>query len=311
MASSFCQESPQLEWYKIRDLFFGENDIPLVLQLAASCSHPDARWLADVCSKKDVKTKEEAKQVFLARGENDARALCFAWLLSGWFEQLDTSRLRRSAEMGYAFAQSELACRVHGQRCLEFAQLAAFQGERDGFYWLGCCFRDGQAGEVDMERAKENLLIASNQGHARAMVELGKLVDGCERWSLWGRAAACGNPMNFLSDFPIQVKSFISGSGSAAVMFVIGQALHGHVHMDARAIFKETWQFDSLIEPAKQAIAFYEGQIKATRDAIHSWIQVGLRMKLVKDVRKVIAKMIWEARGEALYEGVCYNFGRK
>ena len=96
----------QLEWYKIRDTFFGHNfvskNVPLAIELAASCQHPDARWLVEACAGKDVDTKEDAKRVFSALGQNDARALCFAWILG---DRRDLTSLRRSAELGFAFAQ--------------------------------------------------------------------------------------------------------------------------------------------------------------------------------------------------------------
>jgi hypothetical protein len=76
----------RLEWYKIRDTFFGQNlvdqNIPLALKLASSCQHPDARYLIEACAGKDVTTKEDGKRVLSALGQNDARALCFFWLLS-------------------------------------------------------------------------------------------------------------------------------------------------------------------------------------------------------------------------------------
>jgi hypothetical protein len=69
-----------LEWYKIRDTFFGHNlvslNIPLSLELSLSCEHPDACWLTEVCAGKDVKTIEDSKRVFSALGQTDARALC-------------------------------------------------------------------------------------------------------------------------------------------------------------------------------------------------------------------------------------------
>jgi len=76
MASSYIPLSVQKEWYKIRDTLFKHNfvdqNIPLALQLASSCEHPEARWLTSVCSGKDVKTGEEAKQVFSSLSQNDA-----------------------------------------------------------------------------------------------------------------------------------------------------------------------------------------------------------------------------------------------
>ena len=56
------------------------------------------------------------------------------------------------------------------------------------------------------------------------------------------------------------------------------------------------------IGPAKQAIAFYEAQIKATKDAMRAWTLVGIKLNVVKDVRKLIAKLIWDVREEALYK---------
>ena len=115
-------------------------------------------------------------------------------------------------------------------------------------------------------------------------------------------AAALGESWRFLFDFAKQIEVFNSGSGSAAVMFVIGQALQGHVNERARTIFNRDYEFDSFIGPAKQALAFYEAQIKATKDAMHAWTLVGIKLNVVKDVRKLIAKLIWNAREEALYD---------
>jgi hypothetical protein len=100
--------STLLEWYKIRDTFFGHNfvsrNIPLALDLVAACQHPDARWLTEACAGKGVTTKEDAKRVFSALGQNDARALCFLWLSAEGWDGLDLARLRRSVEFGFAFA---------------------------------------------------------------------------------------------------------------------------------------------------------------------------------------------------------------
>jgi hypothetical protein len=134
-----------LEWYKIRDTFFGRNyvdqNFTLALVLASSCKHPDALWLTQACAGKDVTTEEDAKRVFSALGQDDARALCFTWLLD---DQEDLSQLRRSAELGFAFAQALVTQQTTGEECFKFAQLAAAQGERDGLFRLGYCFRFGQ-----------------------------------------------------------------------------------------------------------------------------------------------------------------------
>jgi hypothetical protein len=293
-----------LEWYKTCDTFFGQNrasqNIPLAIAIASSCQHLDARWLTETCAGKDVITKEDAKRVFSAIGQNDARALCFAWRCGG----SDLVPLRRSAELGFAFAQAEWAGIFWGEGKFTFAQLAASQGERDGFTWLGVCFRDGEGCEKDFDKAKENFLRASELGHVSAMYLLGRLLNESnpQRWRWLGRAASLGSSWDFLHTFSKQFELFNSGSGSAAVMFAIGQALQGHVNEEARTIFKSAYDFDSLIGPAKQAIAFYEAQIQARKDAMRAWTLVGIKLKVVKDVRKLIANLIWDSREEALYK---------
>jgi len=47
----------------------------------------------------------------------------------------------------------------------------------------------------------------------------------------------------------------------------------------------------ATIGPAKQAITFFEAQIKATKDA---WTLPGIHCSVVEDIRKLIAKLIWD-----------------
>ncbi len=136
------------KWLGVRDTLLGSNfkkqDITAALALARDCKHPDAVWLTSVFEGKDVSTKEDARKVFLSF-ENDARALCYAWYLTS-NRGNDFTLIRRAAAMGNAFALSTLSERVLNQYkedafCL--AQFAAAQHERDGFLWLGHCFRHG------------------------------------------------------------------------------------------------------------------------------------------------------------------------
>jgi hypothetical protein len=291
--------STLLEWYKIRDTFFGDNcvsqSIPLALELASSCQHPDARWLTEACAGKDVNETEDAKRVFSALCQNDARALCFSWRFG---ERRDLSPLRRSAELGFAFAQALLGGETGPSETFKFAQLAAAQGEREGFYFLSRCFRFGVGCDKNLGKAKELALLACDLGDVFAFTEFGSLLDESDsrRWHWWGRAAALGSSSVILSNFAKQVELFDSGAGIEPVMFAIGQALQGRVNEKERTIFTSSYCFDSRVGPAKQAIAFYEAQIKATKAAMHTWTLVGIRFNVVKDVRKLIAKLIWDAR---------------
>ena len=311
MASSIPLVSPkdfplelQLEWYKIRDLFFGWNfvrqNIPTALELASSCVYPDACWLTKVCAGKNVKTEKDVKRVFSVLDKNDARGLFYMWALS---YNINLEPLERSAKLGFAPAQASLARHSTEKNHLKFAQQSAEQGERDGFYRIGICFRDGEGCEKDLNKAKENFLKASKLGHGGAMLEIGRLLNEFDpqRWKWWGRTAALGNVWKFLACFEKEVKLFNDGKGHANIMFAIGQALQEHVDNDRSKIFNIGLHEEKQMLRAKQAVSFYQSQLKASRRAVDEWTKIALRFRVCKDIRILIGRMIWSARKEALY----------
>jgi triacylglycerol esterase/lipase EstA (alpha/beta hydrolase family) len=108
--------------------------------------------------------------------------------------------------------------------------------------------------------------------------------------------------MYFLADFASRVISFKEGgSVPGSVIFVIGQALVGQV--DNQTIFG-CFAFSDQLACAKFAIEFYQAQILACRRAVDAWTVVGTHVGVVKDVRKIISRLIWESRKEALFKEV-------
>ncbi len=299
-----------LKWLDVRDTFLGRNerkqDITAALALARDCKHPDAVWLTSIL--KDVSTKEDAKNVLLLH-QDDARGLCFTWFLSK-NRGNDLSLLRRASEMGNAFAYAVL-CRRNLHRNKEeafrLAQLAATQHERDGFFLLGLCSHTGRGCKRDFNLAKENFLLAAELGDVFSADRYGSLLDksdpGC--WLWLSRAALRGCNHSFLAFFSDQVKLFFSGSGNAAIVFLIGRALKGNMDSEKKEIFGPLsmfFNFDSLIGPANQAVSFFSSQIKSARLAVDTWTLVATRLHVIKDLRIYIAKLIWEARFEANYK---------
>jgi hypothetical protein len=303
----------QLEWYKIRDALFGLNfvyqNISLALELAASCSHPDARWLAECCAGKDVKTKRQARDVFLALGESDARALCFRWFLDDDIPPTDLTLVRRSAEMSYAFAQAEVAAQsASAEECFRLATLAANQNERDGFFQLGWVYKTGDGCEANLDLAKRWFLRACELDDVWAMHRLGNMLRASdpERWRLLGMACVRAlhqddNPAShdFLDSFPLLLVHGVRKENAAAV-FAIGRVLKGHVDPKTESVFKRYGR--EAFDPANRAIAFYNAQLQACRRAVDAWTLVGIELKVVKDIRILIGKLIWDARGDAKYE---------
>jgi TPR repeat protein len=112
-------------------------------------------------------------------------------------------------------------------KCFRWAEKSAAQGERDGFYHLGHCDQHGFACADDVERAKENFLLAPELGDVNGMFYLGELFDkhDPQRFVWFGRAAANGKSAFFLNETSNQLRNFISGTGNAKVIFIIGRTL--------------------------------------------------------------------------------------
>jgi hypothetical protein len=278
--------------------FFGANyveqDIKKALELASVCEHPNAVWLTKLVGGRDVASREDARQLFLGC-ENDPRALCF---VGGEVDQ--------AAKLGDAFAQALMADRTFGEVDVEsfrWAEKSAAQGERDGFYLLGRYYRDGIGCQKGMERAKENYLFAAELGRVNAMVCWGVMHDKYDPQQLvWlGRAASSGESGAFLREMRDQIHKFGSGTGLTKVVFVIGRALNGQIDNKERTVFGSYYDFETCIGPANQALRFYNFQLQSYQKAVDSWTIIGLRNNVVKDVRKMIGKIIWDAREEAAY----------
>jgi TPR repeat protein len=141
-----------------------EQDIKKALELASVCEHPNAVWLTTLFAGRAVASREEARRVFFGC-ETDIRALCFAGLLGGTFDEI-----RRSADLGDPFAQACMAGQTGSKESFSWAEKSAAQGEHDGFCHLGYCYRDGIGCERDVERAKENFLVAAEFEDLRATI---------------------------------------------------------------------------------------------------------------------------------------------
>jgi hypothetical protein len=135
------------------------------------------------------------------------------------------------------------------------------------------------------------------------MVYLGNMCDRSDpqRFVWFGKAAVLGWREHFWREMREKVIDSISGIRCSTLIFAIGRALKGHVDNEKRTIFGEHYNFDDRIGPANHALRFYKFQLRSYRRAVNSWTIIGLRNKVVKDIRKMIGKMIWELREEADY----------
>ncbi len=303
----------QLQWYEARDTLLGCNyarqDVRRAVELAACCPHPEAKWLTELFAGKNIESDSEAREVLLKN--EDARSLCFASLLCN---PVNDASLRRSADLGFAFAESSIKSPNKTEH-FAFAVRAASKGERDGYFQLGCCYDSGHGCTIDKSKAKENFVRAAQLNHIESMEKCGSLFHSTdsERWYWWGLCAATGgDDFLFRKFFPAQVQRFSRDPSLAAAVFSIGRALswRGSDGRQKIAIFgrpnaPKDYRFAEQsrkdFDLAKIAKEFFILQCLAARQAVDTWSMIGCRLRIIKDVRIMIARLIWQARELANY----------
>ena len=304
--SWLTEHAYQMQWYEARDTLLGENgrvqEVLRALTLASACQHKEACWLTNACSGKDTTTVEQARKVFEELGDHPL-ALCFAWILSGRPRSEVGRSLRRSAELGCALAQASMINNTAGKESFSFANEAALQRERNGYFFLGACYETGMGCEADLEKAKENFRLGAEMGYVAAIDSYGRMMHWLDpqRWHLQGYAAARGFSFSFLGRCFDVIGKLDEVPARAEVIFEIGRALKGHIDAKKKVIFGVGTDFESRAVAANRAVKFFDGQCSAARKAVDAWSIIGRRLKVMKDIRRLIAELIWDARGLANY----------
>jgi hypothetical protein len=170
----------------------------------------------------------------------------------------DMDSVKKSAIMGYAFAQATSAWATKGKSRFVWAEKAAAQGERNGFLWMGTCFlqEDEDSEDVaNLESGKECYLMAAKLGHFNSMKQYAKLLDfeDPQRF-LWLAKFSLGAVSNKdKACFLEHVRSAINGVRAEKsfgdflfrdALFAMGRALNGHIDTDRKTIFGSVDHFN-------------------------------------------------------------------
>jgi hypothetical protein len=135
---------------------------------------------------------------------------------------------------------------------------------------------------VVVRRTKTRRENSLELGNVTAMAWAGQMLGESNplRWVWFGQAAKGGLTIDFRTNFAKQVQEFECGSGSDAVVFLIGRTLNGNVDFEKREIFRGSRDFANLIGPANTAISFYKSQLSACRRAVETWSLCCLRLNI-------------------------------
>jgi hypothetical protein len=297
------------KWYGARDALLGWNFVPQdltrALALARESDYEDARWLCSLFSGMATITKEEAKEVFLAQGD-DARALCFAARVSTF----DAPLMRRSAELGYAAAQvwQSLWARDPAEKW-PWAE-KAFEGrDRTSVALMAEYLWHGELCPKDQQRSLQLMRETAKIGHVLSLHYLG--LRGYDerhpkRYKLLGKAAAygSGDARDLISLAGVEhVAQWENGGADCArVVVAIGAACKAHLNFETRCLFGAAMSAEE-ITAASKAVSLYRAVSARARDAVILWLCFAQQQRGLRDPGRVIAKMVWaekSAWGERL-----------
>jgi hypothetical protein len=291
-------------WTHARAVFLGlgvlEQDLVRGLRLARGSRHPDAAWLVSVFAEGAPANSTVARALLLQQG-NDLRAQCFAALL---VDPVDHGALLSAAKRGNALAMALLAKESElgsAERFL-WASRSAEANEPRGLCELGTCYWFGWACEQSKERALELYRAAARMGDCDAT--LFYATDGFseeqpERYVHLGRAAAAGSDnaaLLLVEETPRRFEDLRRGlAHSARCVFELGAAFREHIV--GQTLFGRSMPSDK-VRAAARAVAMHAESCERAKQAIQTWLLVGRKRNVVRDIRGSIAKMLWANRAD-------------
>ncbi len=278
-----------IKWYHARTLFFkkrfGEG-----LALARECKHPDARFLASLFVDGPPATCLEAAAVFLTRGD-EPRCLCWAAQCGGGRKDTTTYELLRlSAEGGYSWGQAKWG-KLMGE--IEWLEKAAAQGEPQAWLLLGCEFTEKpDVSAANRRRGTRFLFRAARVGLAMAQYLCSRLC--CKEGSLqqfqWLRRSVIQGGLGSLELVSCAARELAlhERGGTGRFVFEIGSALAA----------SHNWRNLPEFESSVRCVVLFRQWTDDARRGVLCWLWLAREKGVVKDIRLLIADLIWEERAE-------------
>jgi hypothetical protein len=225
-------------------------------------------------------------EVMEQQGE-DPRALFFLWRVDG----ANMALLARAAELGYAPAQAELSFESRGRECFKWASLAAENGDRGGLCELGICYRDGLSCTAGPEKGIELFREAAHLGSRAAQRMYGELAYGerdWQRYHWWARS------WRHLLTTPMCL-------AMSALLPLFEQGQHSRIVHEVAPVIRRNLEAnlaDGFIEEGtaqelRRVLKVHDAMTSRAKEAVACWSMCALRLGVMKDMRVVIAKLVW------------------
>ena len=307
-------------WYEARDTYFGINErkenkaVGAFLIRKCRDQIPDAAWFCDNVLENGGQISNVLVNLGILASTGDARALYFLGMFQFGERRFGNDLITQAAKAGYGPAQGWLSHRqpAHkGAEGLMWAGLAAAQDEPEGHFALYVhneIIPDEDSRDWHARRAAE-------LGFVDAMLEYGgNIREICPEKMYWMcMAARAGTWSRGLCDL---IRMCVTCS-------VPGEYFETCVNL--RCARKSTYQIGEVFchcvygnnglfcgkeigiesgQYIRESVILFCKWNNAARDAVIAWIlvarRIGIRL-VAPDVRKIISRLVWESRSDALH----------
>ncbi len=286
------EKRERIKWFYARRVFFRCNDTSCSdgLVLARDCHHEDACFLASLFPGNAPSTVEAAV-TFL--NHNDPRCMCWAVQCGA---VPNYKLLQRSAEAGYSWGQMYFADLDEPARRTMWLEKAVAQGDADAMYRLGRAFvEEGQTLEEEdfvPQRTNELWLEAALLGHPSAQWQCANahsVIPKSMEQFVWTKRAASQNFHQSVEMLFLCLDSR-NERPSPREMFGIGEAL------SCGTEWKKRRRYGARTSAVDEAVRLYDGWCDKARRAVLCWLWLAKENRVVKDIRVMIAGLIWDER---------------
>ncbi len=287
------EKRERIKWFAARSIFFADvqttSSFAKGLELAKDCEHEDARFLVSLFPDGPPSDSDQAAAVFLA--QNDARCWCWATQCEAQPRQ---ELLARSAEAGCAWAQLLGFGPLDRAEGLSWMEKAAAAGERDALSALAYSLWYTSNGVYDDARATELWKEAAELGHAEGQYSFGMscCINGSLEQFVWMRRAAMQKHYGALAALTTAGASqslLLAWDRPERKLFEIGAGLSAVDSSDLPMLRHE-------VAYVRKTVNMYEQWCREAERGVLCWLWLSRDMGLVKDIRVMIARLIWEER---------------
>lgn len=322
------------QWYKARSLIVDACDSTWLVSrfkyeqgvdLARTCTHPDAKWFCQVLDDNPVEVCESLdvlRVIFAELGDAQGGAALFFYATCAVpFPDMNLYALTRSADLGYAPAQARLSCytSIPKHEAQEWLWKAEAQNDPEALYLMALSLSNERAGYDNRSSALKYLFNAAHAGVPAAQEHVAGMCDvydpeKCE----WYHRAALGG--RFAEGYSETICRFVDYQAcdrtriASQLVYALGKTLHGNLSLDHRTLYGRPFYAirpssriggDDVIAKATQAVCLFDQWSNQTRQAVDAWTGCAIQLKhngFPREIRKLVSEIVWASRNEGLYD---------